>query len=41
MRTAYETGGDKYNTQYDGYWDEYGHEFVYARMARLLDQGGS
>ncbi|MGI9343532.1 MAG: hypothetical protein ACR2QV_11825, partial [Gammaproteobacteria bacterium] len=36
MKKAYAANGKKFNSDFDGHWDEYGHEFVYRQVSALL-----
>jgi hypothetical protein len=38
MMAAYELNNRRFNSEYDGHWDEYGHEFVAAQVLRRLEQ---
>jgi hypothetical protein len=36
MRVAYDLNNRPFNSEFDGHWDEYGHEFVSAQILQLL-----
>jgi hypothetical protein len=39
MRAAYAENGRHFESQWDGHWNEYGHEFVARTVARMLHEG--